>query len=95
MVWRVRDPAPADGSVALDLESGLLTELVGDGRPVVVLRAVVDTPERPLASPATVSGGATALAALTAAGPALRAWAAAVTRRTWMNDSFVKEVRHR
>lgn len=78
-------------AVALDLESGLLLDLVDDGRPVTVLRAVVDTPARPLLSAATVPGGVAALAALRASGPALRTWATTVARG---NDNPVKEVRH-
>lgn len=79
-------------AVALDLESGLLLELVDDGRHVVVLRAVVDTPARPLLSAATLPGGVAALKALKASGPALRSWAATVA--PGKNDSVVKEVRH-
>ncbi len=87
-----RVPEESLGAVALDLESGLLLDLVDDGRPVVVLRAVVDTPARPLLSAATVPGGVAALKALKASGPALRSWAATVARGK--NDSVVKEVRH-
>ncbi|TLW95072.1 hypothetical protein FFT09_04280 [Saccharomonospora piscinae] len=94
---------PAGNAVALDMESGSLLELVGEGRPAVVLRAVVDTPSRPLVSPATVPGGVAALTALAAAGPALRAWARAVAPGRAGDDSVVdysvvkvaKEVRHR
>lgn len=103
VVWRVRrgtaavedDVRESGDPVALDLESALLVELIEQERPAAVLRAVVDTPTRPLASPATIPGGAAALAALAASGPALRAWATVVARRTWTNDSVVKEVRHR
>ncbi|MEY7970401.1 hypothetical protein AB8O38_00215 [Saccharomonospora xinjiangensis] len=90
---------PSD-AVALDLESALLLDLADDGRDVVVLRAVADTPERPLLSPATLPGGVAALAALRASGPALRSWAATVARGkndsndSVVNDSVVKEVRH-
>ncbi|WP_197319093.1 hypothetical protein [Saccharomonospora sp. NB11] len=88
LVRHVRADADA---VALDMESGLLLDLVDDGREVAVLRAVVDTPRRPLLSVATVAAGAAALAALRACGPALRTWAATVARGK--NDSVVKEVR--
>lgn len=92
MVRHVREVRGGRSAVALDMESGLLLDLADDGRKVAVLRAVVDTPERPLLSAATVAGGVAALAALRACGPALRTWAATVARGK--NDSVVKEVRH-
>lgn len=93
VVWRAGD-AVADGAAALDLESALLLDELADGRPAVVLRAVVDTPARPLASLATVPGGIAALTALAASGGALRAWAAEAGRSRRTNDSVTKEVRH-
>ena len=66
------------GAVAVDMESSALVDAAG-GRPSVVVRAVVDTPERPLLRPATLPGGVAALRSLSAVGPALAAWAAAVS----------------
>jgi 4-hydroxy-3-methylbut-2-en-1-yl diphosphate reductase len=64
------------GALAADMESAPL--LAGaSGRPAVVLRAISDTPERPLLSPWAVQGGAAALRSLRRAGPALERWAAA------------------
>ena len=47
------------------------------GRPAVVVRAISDTPRRPLLSPWAVPGGIAALRSLRAAAPALARWAAA------------------
>jgi 4-hydroxy-3-methylbut-2-enyl diphosphate reductase len=70
----------ATGALAVDMESAWL--VAADwGRPVTVVRAVVDTPKRPLLSPATVTGGLAACRALRRAGPALEAWAAAAGAR--------------
>lgn len=61
------------GAVAVDLESAGLAD--APDRPVVV-RAVVDTPDAELLSPATVTGGVRALAALRRAAPLVARWAA-------------------
>jgi 4-hydroxy-3-methylbut-2-en-1-yl diphosphate reductase len=71
----------ATGAVAVDMESAMLLEGAA-GRPAVVLRAISDTPRRPLLSPWTVPGGIAALRSLRQAGPALARWAAACTPRT-------------
>jgi 4-hydroxy-3-methylbut-2-enyl diphosphate reductase len=77
---RRRQELAATGALAVDMESAWL--VAADwGRPVTVVRAVVDTPDRPLASPATVTGGLAACRALRRAGPALEAWAAAAGAR--------------
>jgi 4-hydroxy-3-methylbut-2-en-1-yl diphosphate reductase len=68
----------ATGAVAVDMESAALLA-TADGRPRAVVRAVVDTPGRPLLHPATLPGGVAALRSLAALGPALVAWARAVT----------------
>jgi 4-hydroxy-3-methylbut-2-enyl diphosphate reductase len=68
------------GALAVDMESAFLAEAAGDG-PLAVIRVVVDTPSKPLISPATVSGGFTAYKALAAIGPALQAWARATGDR--------------
>ena len=51
------------------------------GRPLAVVRAISDTPDRPLLSPAALGGGLAALRSLRAAGPALARWAAAAGER--------------
>ncbi|MFB9837740.1 hypothetical protein, partial [Actinoallomurus acaciae] len=48
-----------------------------EGRPVTVVRAIVDTPGRPLLSPAAVTGGLAARRTLRRIGPALVNWAGA------------------
>ena len=58
------------GSLLVDMESAQLAAAAGS-RPVVVLRAVSDGPDRPLLHPATVTGGLVALRALRRAGPVL------------------------
>jgi len=71
-----RERLGRDGALAADMESSVL--LAGAaGRPAVVLRAVSDTPQRPLLSPRALSGGVAALRSLRAAAPALARWAAA------------------
>jgi 4-hydroxy-3-methylbut-2-en-1-yl diphosphate reductase len=51
------------------------------GGPFAVVRAIVDTPARPLPRPGTPRRGALALRALRRAGPAVEQWAAAVGAR--------------
>jgi 4-hydroxy-3-methylbut-2-enyl diphosphate reductase len=68
------------GALAVDMESAFLAEAAGDG-PLAVVRVIVDTPSKPLISPATVSGGFTAYKVLAAIGPVLRAWARAAGDR--------------
>jgi 4-hydroxy-3-methylbut-2-enyl diphosphate reductase len=75
-----RQRLAAGGALAADLESAPLAAAAHD-RPVAVLRAVSDTPARPLLRPGIVTGGLAALRALRAAGPALAAWAAAAGPR--------------
>ncbi len=70
----------AGGALVADLESAPLAAAAG-GRPVVVIRAVSDTPQRPLRSPAALAGGLRALRSLRAAGPALASWGAATGQR--------------
>ncbi|GAA3435184.1 hypothetical protein [Kutzneria kofuensis] len=74
--------AARTGALAVDMESAGVLALAGD-RPHAVVRAIVDTPSRPLLGPATLGGGITALRRLAAIGPVLRHWA----------DTKVKEVR--
>ncbi len=70
----------ADGAIAADMESAPLLGGAA-GRPAVVVRAISDTPDRPLLSPRTVPGGLAALRSLRAAGDALARWAAACGSR--------------
>ena len=64
----------AAGYLLADMESGPLAVAAGE-RPVAVVRAVSDTPDRPLAG--IVSGGLAALRSLRAAAPVVQRWAAA------------------
>jgi 4-hydroxy-3-methylbut-2-enyl diphosphate reductase len=75
-----RERLARDGAVLADMESAPLAAAAA-GRPVVVLRAVSDVPGRPLAHPATVTGGLAALRSLRRAAPVLRLWAAAAGDR--------------
>ncbi|MFF5264433.1 hypothetical protein ACFY4C_36380 [Actinomadura viridis] len=63
----------ASGALAVDMESRPLAEAART-RPFAVVRAIVDTPDRPLARPATLTGGLRATRALRSCGPALRRW---------------------
>ena len=71
-----RQQLAAGGAIVADLESAQLAA-AANGRPLAVIRAVSDTPQRPLLRPGTIGGGLAALRSLRAAGPALSAWAAA------------------
>jgi 4-hydroxy-3-methylbut-2-enyl diphosphate reductase len=70
----------AGGAIAADMESALLLGAAA-GRPAVVVRAISDTPSRPLVSPRTVTGGIAALRSLRLAAEALTRWAAACQPR--------------
>jgi 4-hydroxy-3-methylbut-2-enyl diphosphate reductase len=75
------------GVVAVDMESGpVLRRLLADdpdaSRALAVVRVIVDTPDRPLLRPGTVSAGIRALSTLTRIGPALQRWSSAVGPRT-------------
>jgi 4-hydroxy-3-methylbut-2-en-1-yl diphosphate reductase len=70
----------AAGALVVDLESAQLAAGAA-GRPVAVVRAVSDTPQRPLYSPLALAGGLRALRSLRAAGPVLARWAAAAGQR--------------
>jgi len=65
-----------EGALAADMESAMLLDGAA-GRPAVVVRAISDTPSRPLLSPWAVPGGIAALRSLRLAGPALARWAEA------------------
>jgi 4-hydroxy-3-methylbut-2-enyl diphosphate reductase len=71
-----RADAAAGGALAVDLESALLAPAAG-GRPLGVVRAVLDTPSHELANPlATARGTVVALRSLRRAAAALEDWAA-------------------
>ena len=70
----------ADGVLAVDMESAQLAAAAG-GQPVLVLRAVVDTPQHPLLRPGTAGRGLRALRNLRAAAPVLRQWQQALGSR--------------
>jgi 4-hydroxy-3-methylbut-2-en-1-yl diphosphate reductase len=72
--------AAATGAIAVDMESAPLLGRAA-GRPVVVLRAISDTPAQPVVSPGIVTGGLAGLRSLRQAAPALARWAAAVGPR--------------
>jgi 4-hydroxy-3-methylbut-2-enyl diphosphate reductase len=68
----------AEGWLLADMESAPLAAAAG-GQPAAVIRAVSDTPGRPLAG--IVSGGLAALRSLRAAAPIAQQWAAACGSR--------------
>ncbi len=70
----------ATGAIAVDMESAPLLAGAAGG-PAVVIRAISDTPDHPLVSPRTVTGGLAALRSLRQAAPVLAKWAAAVGPR--------------
>ncbi|GEL17347.1 4-hydroxy-3-methylbut-2-enyl diphosphate reductase [Pseudonocardia asaccharolytica] len=70
----------ATGALAVDMESAWLAPAAGGG-PFAVVRAIVDTPEAPLARPGTPGRGLAALRSLRRAAPALRDWAQAAGPR--------------
>ena len=76
---REKARAASAGAVVVDLESAWLAEGAA-GRPLAVVRAVSDTPDRPLL-PGGLAGGWRALRSLRAAGPAMTRWAAAAGPR--------------
>ncbi len=71
-----REALAGGGALAVDMESAWLAPT--DGSPYAALRAVVDTPERPLFRPGTPIRGLAALRALRRARPAVAQWFAAL-----------------
>jgi 4-hydroxy-3-methylbut-2-en-1-yl diphosphate reductase len=69
-----------EGATAVDMESAWLAE-GADGRPLVVLRAVVEKAGRDLVDPRTVSAGLRGLASLRRAAPVLEEWRSALRHR--------------
>ena len=68
--------ASSSGALAVDMESGYLAEALSRGRPITVVRAVSDTKDEPLFSPAILRRGASALSALRRASAVIPPWAA-------------------
>jgi 4-hydroxy-3-methylbut-2-en-1-yl diphosphate reductase len=66
----------ATGAIAVDTESVLLAVMAGS-RPVLVVRAVSDSPRHPLRSVGIVRNGLSALRSLRAAAPVLADWSVA------------------
>ena len=75
-----REQAAAAGALAVDMESAHLLPGAA-GRPAAVLRAVSDSPARPLLGARGMAGGIAALRSLRLAGPVLASWAAACQPR--------------
>jgi 4-hydroxy-3-methylbut-2-enyl diphosphate reductase len=75
-----RERLARDGAIAADMESAPLAAAAA-GHPVAVIRAISDTPGKPLLHPRTVTGGLAALRSLRAAGAVLDQWAAAAGER--------------
>ena len=69
-----------DGVTAVDMESAWLAE-AADGRPLAVLRVVVEEAGRELIHPRSAAAGARALYSLRRAAPVLEEWASAIRRR--------------
>jgi 4-hydroxy-3-methylbut-2-enyl diphosphate reductase len=68
----------ATGAICVDMESALLTAAAA-GKPVAVVRAVSDTPDRPMAG--IIPGGLAALRSLRKAAPVVERWANACAER--------------
>jgi len=81
-VDRIMSPAERAGldALAVDMESAWLAE-AADGRPLAVLRVVVEAADRRLADPRTLVAGTRALVNLRRAREALAEWADAVAPR--------------
>jgi 4-hydroxy-3-methylbut-2-enyl diphosphate reductase len=73
----------AEGALAVDMESAWLAE-AANGRPLVVLRTVLEPAGRDLYRPGTVIDGLRALTALRRAAPVLDEWRAALRHRRIM-----------
>ncbi|MEV4009753.1 hypothetical protein AB0J35_04580 [Nonomuraea angiospora] len=67
----------AEGAYGVDMETGPLARAAA-GRPLAAVRVIVDTPEAPLLSLATLARGVAARRTLAAIGPVLVRWAAAL-----------------
>jgi 4-hydroxy-3-methylbut-2-en-1-yl diphosphate reductase len=77
-----RERLHATGAIAVDMESAWLAAAAA-GRPLAVVRAVVDTPARELHNPVALAGGtARAFRSLRAAADVLGAWGRAAGPRT-------------
>ncbi|MEV4113352.1 hypothetical protein [Nonomuraea sp. NPDC049695] len=69
------------GAHAVDMETGPLARAAA-GRPLAAVRVIVDTPQAPLLSPATLARGLAARRTLRSLGPVLVRWAAATIPET-------------
>ncbi|WP_214109852.1 phosphorylase family protein [Acrocarpospora catenulata] len=79
------------GAHAVDMETGPLAA-VASGRPLAAVRVIVDTPQAPLFSLATLHGVRLARRALTRIAPVLLRWAAATGEES-VPFTLLKEVR--
>src|SRR5581483_7075277 len=81
-VERLSGPVGRSGvdALAVDMESAWLAG-AADGRPLAVLRVVVEAADRRLADPRTLAAGTRALVNLRRAGAALADWADAIAPR--------------
>ncbi len=78
-----RERLAETGALAVDMESAAIVRAVHDqGRPIAVVRVIVDTMHSPLRRLATIPAGARALSVLRQTGPALRKWADLAGSRT-------------
>ncbi len=76
-----RGDLQVDGVLAVDMESAWLAD-AADGRPLAVVRVVVESADRDLRDPRTITAGVRALRNLRRVGGALVEWAQAVGPRT-------------
>ncbi len=75
-----RERAQLDGALAVDMESAWLADAAG-GRPLAVLRVVVDAAGRRLADPRIAADGVRALRSLRRSSAVLAEWAGAIGPR--------------
>jgi 4-hydroxy-3-methylbut-2-enyl diphosphate reductase len=78
-----REKLAETGALAVDMESAAIVRALHEqGRPIAVVRVIVDTVHSPLHRLTTVVAGARALRVLRQTGPALRRWADLAGERT-------------
>jgi 4-hydroxy-3-methylbut-2-enyl diphosphate reductase len=80
-----------EGVAAVDMESAWLAEAAA-GRPLAVLRVVVDTPKREILRPAIVRDGIHALRVLRTVAPALQIWATGIMDVDAFRNRGVREI---
>jgi len=81
-----------EGVAAVDMESAWLAE-AAEGRPLAVLRVVVDSPKRELLRPSMLRDGFHALRVLRAVAPALQIWATGIMDADAFRSRPAREVR--